>query len=182
MRCLTALIACLCSISLAAPSGAAQTVPGPSIRDLSWLIGVWEFDDRSTAAAGFDYQETGTRTCAWALDDQYIRCESRGTSRGRTRTYVFYINWNSITRQFDMLSMHPNTPRKALMSGLATNGGRHLDLRSETVVDDGIATRSWATIVFDGKDRVVWESRSNRGTDLPDHWPMRFREEARRVK
>ena len=182
MRDFMVLIVCLGAASLAAASGRTQPAPGPSIRDLSWLIGVWEFDDRSTAAAGFDYQETGTRTCGWALDDQYIRCESRGTSRGRTRTYVFYINWNSITQQFDMLSMHPNTPRKALMSGRATSGGHHLDLRSDVVIDEGVASRSWATITFDGKDQIVWESRSNRGTDRPDHWPMRFREEARRVK
>jgi hypothetical protein len=182
MRWLILLVIVVGTPAIAAAGRDIQPAPSTSVKDLAWLVGVWEFDDRSTAAAGFDYQETGTRTCAWALDDQYIRCESRGTSRGRTRTYVFYFNWNSITQQFDMLSMHPNTPRKSLMSGRVTGGGHHLDLRSDAVVDEGVTTRSWATIVFDGKDRMVWESRSNRGTDPPDAWPMRFREEARRIR
>jgi hypothetical protein len=54
-----------------------------SPNQIAWLIREWTFED---AAIDGEYRETGTRTCGYALGNDYIVCESVGTGhRGRQR-------------------------------------------------------------------------------------------------
>lgn len=152
----------------------------PSIRDLSWLIGRWSFEDRSTPATGYDYAESGVRECAWALDDRYIRCESRGVSKGKTRTYVFYLGFNSETGRFEMLSLFGNTPARALYEISVSEGGRRLDMVS-SYDEDGQPRRTWGVLTYDGSSSYVWESTSG-PANAAQRPPTRFIDTVRRLE
>ena len=94
---------------LAAGARADERAP---LQKLDWLIGAWEFDDSEVNG---DYRETGTRVCAYGLDDQYIICKSKGvSSSGNERTYHWYINYNKVDDRFEMTSLLGNFPRKLL--------------------------------------------------------------------
>lgn len=152
----------------------------PSIRQLAWLIGRWDFVDRSLAP-GDSYRETGVRECGWALDDQYIRCESRGTVGGRGRTYLFFFNWNSLDSRFEMVALHGNYGRKTFFTAKLSDQGKRLDLLQDRTTHETANSRTWGTLHFDGHDRILWETRINRRDQLPDTWPILYRDEARRV-
>lgn len=161
---------------------AQQNGDAPSIRDLELLIGDWTFVDAATEYAGYEYSESGTRSCAYALDEQYIRCVSKGRARGKDRTYVFYINYNSEDERFEMLSMWSNYSRKALYHLLVSDDGRRIDLMNGPNPEEEEREQTWGTIIFQSDDKFIWESRLNKGNELPDHWPVTFRETADRVK
>lgn len=163
-----------------ASATAAESASKPTIRDLDRLIGIWEFEDAATENAGYEYVETGTRICAYALDDKYIRCESKGKAKDKERTYVFYFNYNDADERFEMLSMFGNYSRKILYHLTVSEDGRRIDLTTGPNPEEDEIERSWATISFQSDDQFTWESRLNKGGDLPDHWPVTFRETARR--
>ena len=78
----------ICAACLFSIAAAGETSPHePSIQDLDVLIGKWRYVDQSTELAGFDYRETGTTECAYALDDAYIRCDGEGVFNGKSRTF-----------------------------------------------------------------------------------------------
>lgn len=157
----------------------AAVTADPSIKDLGWMIGDWSFHDVATEAAGFKYEERGTRSCRWALRDQYIRCESQGGTAARPRNYVNYFNYNPAERRFEMVSMWSNHPPKDIRVGEAGDGGRQLKLRQLRAErdDDGIVKQSWAIMRFDGKASWTWESGS-RPDGAADDGPVRFRDVA----
>ena len=98
----------------------------PSIKDLNRLIGTWQFEDRSLPALGFEYLETGTRACAYALDEAYIRCVSTGATKGKLRTYEFHFNYNAIDARFEMVAMFSNYgPKQIYVVSLCDDGRRH---------------------------------------------------------
>jgi hypothetical protein len=159
----------------------AAAVAEPSIKDLGWMIGDWTFRDVATEAAGFEYEERGTRSCGWAMDSAYIRCESHGGTAGKPRTYVTYINYNAAAKRFEMVSMWSNHPPKTVHFGAIAKGGRELTLRlSQPTKDDrGILKDQWALVRFDGKSTWTWESGERLG-DAPADGPVRFRDVATR--
>jgi hypothetical protein len=178
---LKSLCVALFSVSVAATMAQAQTSSAePSIRDLDRLIGTWEFEDVATAAAGLDYREAGTRVCAYALDDQYVRCDSKGVIRGTERTYVFYFNYNKLERRFEMVALHGNYPRKTFYTVAVFDGGLRIELTSEKLPGDQSPNRSRATINFEAGDRAVWETRISKPGQPSNHWPVAFRDVAYR--
>ena len=153
------------------------------INKVDWLIGDWEFRDYALPAAGIRYEEAGRRSCAWALDRRYIRCESTGRNGARERTYVFYLNANGESGRFEMLSMFGNTPGKSLKAGSLSADGRTLDLiADETYTDEatGQRVRGWSVIRYDGNGAYVWES-GNAPEGQPAKRTMRFRDEVKRL-
>ena len=63
---------------------------------LSWLLGEWTFVDEQVN--GEDW-EKGSRNCFTVLHEQYIRCESFGTSnKGKQRSYHFIVGYNERMR------------------------------------------------------------------------------------
>ena len=151
----------------------------PSIADLDWMIGDWTFEDRATEAAGFKYEERGTRSCRWAMRHQYIRCESQGGTTARPRTYVNYFNYNPAEKRFEMVSMWSNHPPKDIRAGQATPSRREVVLRQLRPErdDDGIVKQSWAVLKFDGDATWTWESGSRMDGSQEDG-PVRFRDVA----
>lgn len=136
-------------------SGAPKT---QSIRDLDWLIGSWDFVDVSVTRK---YRETGTRTCSYTLDEKYLVCQSIGTSQsGKERTYIFFLNYNSIDDRFEMVAMFGDYPRKNLYIVEVSENGHRLDLKNSTWTDDGLTKNNEATLTYDGESQYVWEIRS----------------------
>lgn len=157
----------------------AATVAGPSIKDLSWMIGDWAFHDAATEAAGFKYEERGIRRCRWALRDQYIRCESEGGTEAKPRTYVTYFNYNGTAKRFEMVSMWSNYAPKDVRYGQIAGDGRELRLRLPQPErgEDGTVKDQWAVIRFDGRSTWTWEAGS-RSEGAADDGPVRFRDVA----
>ncbi len=179
-KCAAILFLFLGSVSLTF-SQTERRSEAPGIRDLAWLIGRWEFVDRAVSS-GDPYQESGVRECNWALDEQYIRCESRATVRGKVRTYVFYLNWNNLDNRFEMVALFGNYGRKTFYTITLSEQGRRLELLSERTIRNGVSSQSWATIRYDGQDKMSWETRINRGNQPPDAWPLLYRDEAQRLR
>lgn len=114
---------------------------------------------------------------ALLMPPAYIRCESRGTLRDRTRHYLWFINWNRLDERFEMVGLFGNSPRKIFYTLRVSEGGRRIDLTTEP---NAAGERNWSTITFED-DRMVWETRLNRRGDPPDHWPVMYREISRRT-
>lgn len=160
------------SAALAGGFGQAHA-EGSSIRDLDRLIGAWRYEDRSLPALGVDYVDTGARTCAYALNGAYIRCVSVGNANGKPRTYEFSFNYNSIDERFEMVAMFSDYGPKQNYIVTVSNGGARIDLVGQRTPRKGqtYSDQSWATIVFEGNDTMVWTTRRNRSTTPPDEWP-----------
>ena len=125
---------------------------------LSWLVGSWDFDD---AQVDGDYRETGTRICERTLDDEYIVCESHGTSQtGKVRTYRFYISYNDLDERYEMLSIFGDYQRKLLHPMQVSEDGRHIELETHPWAAEGLTTMNPATIVYDGADGYTWGTRT----------------------
>jgi hypothetical protein len=153
------------------------------IGKLSWLVGTWEFRDYALPAAGYAYEETGRRTCDWALDGRYIRCQSAGHSRGKTRSYLFYLNVNPERDRVEMLSLFGNVADKSLKAGSLSPDGRTLDLIADSPHRDeasGMMVRGWSTIEYDPKGAYIWRS-GHFPEGQPDKRVERFRDEVKRV-
>ena len=169
----------LCAI---APAAALAQAEAPSTRDLDKLLGVWAFEDASADDDGASYRERGTRRCERALDDAYIRCESRGRNqRGVERTYAMYFNYNSIDGGHQMLSVHGDYSRAQMFDLEILADGSWRLMRAQPPGSDGVVTRNWGTIRFPDQNTMVWETRLNRSTDPPDHWPLRYVDRGTRV-
>ena len=178
-------LALVCSLALlanCAPSASAQNVQ-PSTLDLARILGIWSFEDVSAADNGASYRETGTRTCALTLNDTYIRCESRGrAANGTERTYLFYFNYNTVDRRYEMLSLHSSWSQSQRFElRIMPDGSWHL-FRGATPSADGRVNRSnWGVVRFPDADTTIWETRLNRADEPPDRWPLSYVDTARRI-
>lgn len=171
----------LADAQAAAPSATpSQAQPDP-LSPLDGLLGRWTFEDRSTAEAGFDYVERGTRVCERAIKDSYVVC--RSVSEGpRPREYHFFFNYNDIDKRFEMIALFSNWGRKMRYDVRVFDGGRRLELVADAQVRPDRVDRSWATIRVESDSRIVWETRRNRSDRLPDDWPVITREVATRIR
>ena len=156
----------------------------PSTRDLDRILGTWSFEDASAADNGASYRETGVRTCALALGDTYIRCESRGRSaKGTERTYLFYFNYNAVDRRYEMRSLHSSwsqTQRFELR--IMPDGSWHVFRGAAPSADGRVSRSNWGVIRFPDADTMIWETRLNRADEPPDRWPLSFVDNAKRVR
>lgn len=164
---------------LTASSAMAQQ-PRDSLSSLNWLIGTWDYRDASMDGAA-SYADAGERTCQRALRDAYILCESSGRTARGERRYLFYINWNTNDRRYEMVALFSDYGRKVVYELRLSDEGRRIDLMAPRFpTASGGTSQSWATITFDGDRTATWDTRINTNRDLPDHWPIRFRERADR--
>jgi len=125
-----------------------------SIRDLDWLIGDWSFKDEQING---EYRESGTRTCAYALGGDYIRCESRGVDhRGRERGYLWFLNHNPAESRFEITSLIQGNPRKFLYTATLHDEGRRLEIRFGSWEADALKFEGGASVVYNGRDQYVW--------------------------
>ena len=140
------------------PVWAQKMSPPPSIKKFDWLIGQWQFKDSSVDGS---YSETGTRTCSYTLNDNYIVCNSHGTSgKGKVRDYLFYINYNHMDNRFEMTAMFGDYSRKSLYIIETDESGYNLRLTHLAWTADGISPMNKATISYDGKHQYIWKIRT----------------------
>ena len=136
----------------------ARAEDDPPMQRLIWLLGTWSFED---AQVHGDYWERGTRECKLVLDDQYIRCESKGVSNsGHERSYYFILGYNSMDERYEMLGLTSSYPRQNLYIITPSDNGHQLELINHFWTDEGIVQSNEATIQYNGVDQYVWEIRN----------------------
>lgn len=159
---------------------AAAGTDAASIQSLRWMIGDWVFHDVATEAAGFRYEERGTRSCRWSLEDQYIRCQSAGGSEAQPRSYVVYINYNAAAQRFEMVSLWSNHPPKVVHYGQWRDGALLLRSAHPEVGQDGVARRAWAVLRPTNGSTWTWETGFQVEGSAEDG-PIKFRDVATRL-
>lgn len=154
----------------------------PSVQDLDALIGTWEFSDEATELAGFTYREEGRSTCRYDLDDTHIRCDSVATYNDKDRHYVTYISYNDIAETFEMISLFGNFPEKSSFTLRPSDDFTRLELIGDPMRQrNGTLSRNYGVITFSGPDSFTWETRLNRSHEAPNHWPLKFIGQYRKV-
>ena len=162
---------------------AAAEASKKSTQDLSAFIGKWRFVDESTELAGFDYREEGTLHCYYAYGDAYIQCDGEGDNGRATRTYSGFLNYNSITDQYEWVGIFANHPEKAFFVLTVSEDGRRIEMRGRPMNQrDGSTTQNWAVVEFDGDERFTWDTYLNRSTDALNSWPLSFIGKFERMK
>jgi hypothetical protein len=176
------LLACAQAMAgLASAQDGAQAAAATEIKRLSWLVGHWSYQDASVDSVAA-YRDAGTRTCDWALDGAYIRCESVGRAGDRDRRYLFYFNYNWLDGRFEMVALNSDYPRKTVYTIEVSEDGRQLELLGpQTARRSGGSSQSWATITYNGTTEMRWETRIHRSGQRPDEWKLSYLETAVRV-
>ena len=147
----------LFSLAITIPSVEASEKNQP-IKKLSWLLGKWTFED---VQVNGKYWERGTRDCTLILDDQYIRCESKGVSnKGQARSYHFILGYNSMDKRYEMLGLTSSYPRQNLYIIEPSKDGHRLEISNHFWTDDGIIKSNEATIQYNGVDQYIWNIRN----------------------
>ena len=145
--------------SITATSYASDNeVPNPMDK-LSWLLGNWTFEDAQVNGA---YWERGTRDCVKVLDDQYIRCESIGTSNsGNERSYYFILGYNRMDERYEMVGLTSSYPRQNLYIITPSEDGHVLELRNHFWTTDGITpkTRYFIRLFIRDRQTAIWKNR-----------------------
>lgn len=174
---ISALLSAPLVVLLASPCWGAGE---PGIERLEWMIGEWRFDDQEVNG---DYRETGTRSCVWTLDKKYIQCKNTGTNhRGKTRTTVWYINFNSMDQRYEMVGMFGDYPRKNLYVATPDASGHVVKLVNESWSTEGMVPMNLATITYNGEDQWLWEIRTGQPDPVSGAHPVTFRDLSVRVE
>lgn len=161
----------------------AETDTKKSTQDLSAFIGKWKFVDEATELAGFEYRDEGTLNCYFAYENNYIKCDGESSSGGKNRTYSDFLNYNSISDQYEWVGIFGNHPEKAFFVLTPSEDGRRIEMRGKPMQQrNGTTTQSWAIIQFEGGNRFIWKTYLNRSTAAPDSWPLSFIGKFERVK
>lgn len=149
--------------------------PEKSTQDLGAFIGKWRFVDEATEDAGFDYREEGTLHCFYAYEGAYVQCDGEGDNGRSKRTYSDFLNYNSITDQYEWVGVFANHPEKAFFVLTLSEDGRRVEMRGRPMNQrNGSTTLNYAVIEFDGEDSFVWNTYLNKSTDPGNHWPLSF--------
>lgn len=164
----------MAALFLALQIGAAAASESPMISKLDWLIGDWNYEDKSLNG---DYRETGVRSCAYTLNEKYILCEMHGvTNSGKKRAALMYFNYNHLDKRFEMTALFNDYPRKNLYAIEVFDGGHRLELKNNSWSNDGFTWMNSASIQFDGEGRYVWDIRTGRPDPETGKHPVTFRD------
>lgn len=135
----------------------AENQPQP-MEKLSWLLGKWTFKDEQVNGK---YWETGTRHCKLVLHEQYIRCESVGTSyTGKERSYHFILGYNKMDKRYEMVGLTSSYPRQNLYIIDPSEDGHTLEIKNHFWTAQGAVPSNNATIYYNGKDQYIWHIRN----------------------
>ena len=157
----------------------ATAEPGEQIRRLDWLIGDWQFDDQQVNGP---YRETGTRSCRYALDQRYIRCESEGNSHnGKRREYVFYFGYNERDQRFEMIGMTSSFPLQNLVKLELSEDNHTIELQGYFFTGEGLRPDNWSTIRYNGSDHYLWAIRSGQPDPETGAHPVTFEDRVTRA-
>ncbi|MBX2874629.1 MAG: hypothetical protein KTR30_21080 [Saprospiraceae bacterium] len=102
-----------------------------SIKDLNFLIGDWKVNETILPGTDKSYTENGTRSCAYYLEDSFIRCESSTLSSktGKHRSYTYLINYDKKEDCFWVTALSNDFPKhdkqQWFLDKKKTNSGHH---------------------------------------------------------
>jgi hypothetical protein len=160
-------------------AGVAAASEPLMIRQLDWLIGDWNYEDKSVSG---DYRETGVRRCAYTLNENYILCEMHGeTNSHKKRAALMYFNYNHLDKRFEMTALFSDYPRKNLYAIEVFDKGHRLELKNNSWSNDGFTWMNSATIHYDGESRYVWDIRSGHPDAETGEHPVTFRDTVVRI-
>ena len=133
-----------------------------SITDLDFLIGEWDIVETIYPGSDKEYQEMGTRTCSYYLDNRFIKCESSTTvsKNGKSRKYAYYINHDKKENCFRATNFAHDFPLHGqFVWYLDSANARIIAITPKNVVPDRFFR---GTISFKDKNRLVWEGWSSK--------------------
>lgn len=156
-----ALAALLVSLAI---SSSAQ-----SIKDLDFLIGVWETREDNTETG---WWETATREIRYTLKDNYIELKANSIdSNGREREYSWYINYNKQTKQFEMVSMFSNWYKTQFDILDWNSEKRKLTIRNKPDSESGFHERFGEIIFSKDFNEYTWKGENKYGApNNPSIW------------
>ncbi len=100
------LITTLLFVLILTPVQSQQTNKKTTIKDLDFLIGIWEVREDNIEKA---WWEKSTRVGAYILRGTVIELKTTAiSSSGKERTYLWLIQYNKKTEQFEMVSIYSN--------------------------------------------------------------------------
>ncbi len=141
-----------------------------SIKDLEFLIGVWEVREDNNEN---DWWEKATRTGRYILDSTYIELNATAiSSTGRERTYRWFIHYNSKKQQFEMVSMF-SSYHEVLVDILIWNSTeRKLIIRNNAESGPDEFHERYGEIIFDENfNEYIWKGENKYGDEnKPSIW------------
>ncbi len=127
-----------------------------SIKDLDFLIGTWEIVETIYPGTEREYQEKGTRTCAYYLNGSFIKCESETTvqKNGKKRYYSYVINYDKREDCFWATNFAHDFPLHGQFKWfLDKENQRIIAITPKNVIEDRFFR---ATISYRDKNKLVW--------------------------
>lgn len=128
-----------------------------SIKDLNFLIGDWKVNETILPGTDKSYTENGTRSCAYYLEDSFIRCESSTLSSktGKHRSYTYLINYDKKEDCFWVTALSNDFPKHDKQQWfLDKENEQILAIIPRSVFNDRFFR---ANISFKDQDRLVWD-------------------------
>ncbi len=159
---------------------AAMVLPstGQSIEDLDFLIGTWEVEETIFPGRDNEYQEKGTRTCAYYLNGSFIKCEASTvvTHTGKKRAYAYYINYDQKEDCFWATNFANDFPLHGLHQWFLDKEHQQLiAVTPKNVLGDRFFR---GTISYANKDQIVWNGWSSRFRASDKEWQHIFHDVA----
>ena len=161
------------------PVFAATIASAQSVRDLDFLIGEWDVTETILPGSENEYRETGVRSCAYYLDDSFIKCEAQTvvSTSGKKRTYAYLVNYDSRNGWFSATGIANDFPLHSNHRWFLDEDRKKITFVTPRNVNDDQFFRG--TIEYDGKDTIVWQGWSSR-FEGDKEWRWIFRDVATR--
>ena len=151
---------------------------GQSIKDLDFLIGTWQIEETVLPSRENEYQETGTRTCSYYLNDAFIKCESTTTNsrNERERKYVYFINYDKKLDCFWATTLASDFPKHGLHQWFLDEENQQIiAITPENVNKDRFFR---GAIYYGNKDQLIWDGWSSKFTSPDKEWQQIFHDVA----
>ena len=139
------------------------------IKELNFLIGVWETREDNTEKG---WWETATREIKYTLKGNYIELKANSIdSNGREREYLWYINYNKRTKQFEMVSMFSNWQKTQFDILEWDSEQRKLTIRNKPDSESGFHERFGEIVFSKDFNEYIWKGENKYGDpNNPSIW------------
>ena len=115
MLCARMIVLVCLSFALVPSAWSESDKSDPSTADFDFLLGAWRIEAAFGQNGNLDREITGKRNCAFALKEEYIRCETvMNRSSGGTSESVSLHNYNSVLGRYESLYYSSGWPMKVL--------------------------------------------------------------------
>jgi len=141
-----------------------------SIHDLNFLVGTWEVREDNEEKT---WWEETIRKGQYTLDSTYLQLESVAkSSKGKERTYRWYIHYNSKAQQFEMISMFSNWHKIQFDILSYDEENRKLTIRNDLESHSDEYHERFGELTFDENfDTYIWKGENKYGdSENPSVW------------